>query len=551
MRSNDTKIKSVLLSGNYVTEEDVQQAESAAISNRVSFVDALFSKGTLTKDLLGQAMAESFGVPYADLNSHPPTRESALALPIDMAQKFRAVLFSGSPGKYTVATDDPDQPGLKEAIESALPGNAISFSFSLSEDIDAVFSMYHRKTLETRFSKIIESDRRVAPEILREILSDALSFKASDIHFEPEEDSVLVRFRVDGVLQSAGRLPREYYATVLNRIKVESRLRIDEHFAAQDGSMRFEGDGVAADFRTSIIPTVNGEKTVLRALSAYVEGFALDRIGLSERHQTIVSEAIRKPFGMVLVVGPTGSGKTTTLYALLRLLNTPEVNITTIEDPVEYKLSGVNQIQVRESSRLTFAEGLRSIVRQDPDIILVGEIRDKETAEIAVNAALTGHLLLSTFHANDAATAIPRLLDMGSEPFLLASTLEVIVAERLLRKVCESCRVSVPVSALPQDVSLVFRGALGAEANVYRGKGCGACGGTGYSGRTAIFECIRMTPDMRNLILTAPSTKEVWELARKEGSISLFEDGLEKVRNGITTPEELLRVAEPPLDMTK
>ena len=549
MRSNDTKIKSVLLSGNYVTEEDVQQAEKAAESDRLSFLDALFSKGVLTKDLLGQAMAESFGVPYADLNSHPPTRESALAIPIDIAQKFRVVLFSGSPGRYTVATDDPDQPGLREAMAAALPGNEIDFAFSLSEDVDAVFSTYHRKALETRFSKIIESDHRVAPEILREILSDALSFKASDIHFEPEEDSVLVRFRVDGVMQVAGHLPREHYATVLNRIKVESRLRIDEHFAAQDGSMRFESDGVTADFRTSIIPTVNGEKAVLRALAAYVEGFALDRIGLSDRHQAILSEAIRKPFGMILVVGPTGSGKTTTLYSFLRLLNTPEVNITTIEDPVEYKLSGVNQIQVRESSRLTFAGGLRSIVRQDPDIILVGEIRDQETAEIAVNAALTGHLLLSTFHANDAATAIPRLLDMGSEPFLLASTLEVIVAERLLRKVCESCRVSVSVSALPQSLAPLFRNIFGEDENVYRGKGCAACGGTGYSGRTAIFECIRMTSDMRNLILTSPSTKEIWELARKEGAISLFEDGIEKVKNGITTPEELLRVAEPPRDL--
>lgn len=551
MRSNDTKIKSVLLSGNYVTEEDVQEAENAAKSDRLSFLDALFSKGVLSKDLLGQAMAESFGVPYADLNSHPPTRESALAIPTDTAQKFRVVLFSGSPGQYTVATDDPEQSGIREVVEVVLPGNTINLAFSLSEDIDAVFSMYYRKTLETRFSKIIENDRRIAPEILREILSDALSFKASDIHFEPEERSVLVRFRVDGMLQEAGRLPKEHYATVLNRIKVESRLRIDEHFAAQDGSMRFEEGSLSADFRTSIIPTVNGEKTVLRALAAYIEGFALDRIGLSERHQAILSEAIRKPFGMILVVGPTGSGKTTTLYAFLRILNTPEVNITTIEDPVEYKLSGVNQIQVRESSRLTFAQGLRSIVRQDPDIILVGEIRDQETAEIAVNAALTGHLLLSTFHANDAATAIPRLLDMGSEPFLLASTLEVIVAERLVRKVCESCRVSVSVSALPQDFSLSFRAILGEDENVYRGKGCAACSGTGYSGRTALFECIRMTPAMRNLILTSPSTKEIWELARKEGSISLFEDGIEKVRNGITTPEELLRVAELPMDMVK
>lgn len=252
---------------------------------------------------------------------------------------------------------------------------------------------------------------------------------------------------------------------------------------------------------------------------------------------------------MILVAGPTGSGKTTTLYGLLKLVNSPDVNITTIEDPVEYKVLGVNQIQINPQTNLTFAKGLRSIVRQDPDIILVGEIRDNETAEIAVNAALTGHLLYSTFHANDAATAIPRLLDMGIEPFLLASTLEVIVAQRLVRKICDHCKHSVTKSAgdftTPQLKSSLsyFEGK---SITLYEGKKCEMCGHTGYKGRTAIFEFIQITPEMQNLILRSPSTQEIWQLARKEGSKTLFEDGIEKVKAGVTTLEELLRVAEPP-----
>jgi type II secretory ATPase GspE/PulE/Tfp pilus assembly ATPase PilB-like protein len=259
-----------------------------------------------------------------------------------------------------------------------------------------------------------------------------------------------------------------------------------------------------------------------------------------------LDEAAHKPFGMILVAGPTGSGKTTTLYALLKLLNRSEVNITTIEDPVEYKMRGVNQIQVNPLVDLTFARGLRSIVRQDPDMILVGEIRDEETATIAVNAALTGHLLFSTFHANDAATAIPRLLDMGVEPFLLVSTLEVIIAQRLARKLCEHCRGSVTMSVqdLPKGTEEFFGGKK--KVTLYRGKGCPACGHSGYKGRTAIFELISMTDELRELVLKNPTTQQIMDCARAHGSRSMFEDGLEKVKIGATTLDELLRVAAPP-----
>lgn len=301
--------------------------------------------------------------------------------------------------------------------------------------------------------------------------------------------------------------------------------------------------------RVSIAPTIDGEKIALRILPEYSGNFSVDALGLTSEDSAILNDAAKKPFGMVLVTGPTGSGKTTTLYAYLRTLNTADVNITTIEDPVEYKIEGINQMQTNEATDLTFARGLRSIVRQDPDIVLVGEIRDRETAEVAINAALTGHLLFSTFHSNDAATTIPRLLDIGIEPFLLGSTLELIVAQRLVRTICANCRGSYTLAkpdfqaSLPK-VATFFKDDQ--QVTLYRGTGCNSCHQTGYRGRTALFELIRNTPHMQELIATLPSRADIWKLAKQQGSRSLFEDGLSKVREGITTIEELLRVAPPP-----
>lgn len=548
MKLDDKTIKKILLQGNYVTEKDSRNAEDFAKTHKTSFGEYLLQENLITKDLLGQAIAESFQIPYADLNSTPPSAEQVRKLPEEIAKKYRAVIFSEKKGKVVIATDDPKEEKLMPELKKLFVGKKLSVAYSLPEDIDACL-IHYQKSLETRFSKIIENKGRVAPELLEAIFDDALVFHASDIHFEPQQKDVLVRFRVDGVLHDAGHIPKEYYENILNRVKVQSGLRIDEHFAAQDGSLRYEKDSTVVDLRTSIVPTVEGEKVVLRVLSAYVKGFSLGDLGLTPPHQELLRQAAEKPFGMILVAGPTGSGKTTTLYALLKLVNSPEVNITTIEDPVEYKMLGVNQIQINAQTNLTFANGLRSIVRQDPDIILVGEIRDNETAEISVNAALTGHLLYSTFHANDAATAIPRLLDMGIEPFLLASTLEVIVAQRLVRKICDGCRHSVTKSAKDFDTPQL-KATLpyfeGKSITLYDGKKCESCGHTGYKGRTAIFEFIHITPQMQNLMLHSPSTQEIWQLARKEGSKTLFEDGIEKVKTGVTTVEELLRVAEPP-----
>ncbi len=552
MTFDDASIKKILLDGSYVTEEDMARAEVQAKKSRVSIVESLLNQDLLTKNLLGQSIAESLGVPYADLDRNPPPQEQTLKIPQDVAEKWRVVLFAEKKTGPVITTDDPEKKDLVKGIQEVFPKKKITLAFSLPEDIDAILSQY-RKSLETRFSKIIEGQKRIAPEIIEEILSDALSYHASDIHFEPQQKEILVRFRVDGVLQEAGRLQREHYENILNRIKVQSHLRIDEHTSAQDGSMRFEKGDRVVDLRTSVVPTVEGEKVVLRVLAAYVQGFNLADLGFSARNQAIVEEAANKPFGMILSTGPTGSGKTTSLYALLKLLNQPDVNVTTIEDPVEYKMLGINQIQVNAQTNLTFAKGLRSIVRQDPDIILVGEIRDEETAEIAVNAALTGHLLLSTFHANNAATAIPRLLEMKAEPFLLASTLQVVIAQRLARKICEHCRHSTSAfpKGIPASSKKILDKYLGTKnVTLYQGKGCPACSNTGYRGRTALFELIQITPEMQELILKSPSTLEIWRLARKQGSTSLFEDGIEKVKSGVTSLDELLRVAEIPTDST-
>ncbi len=545
MEAKNQKIKEILLKGSYISEEDAKKAEEAIGKTKSSIIDYLLGEELITKDLLGQAIAEYFNIAYADLNSNVPNSEQILSIPEKIARKYRVVFFSEKDDELIVTTDNPTKKGTLEAVRSVFPNKNLTLAYSLTEDINSIFTHY-RKPLSTRFSKIIKEEGGVAPKIIDEIVNDALSYKSSDVHFEPQRDDVIVRFRVDGVLREAGRIPKKYYENIVNKIKVESQIRIDEHFSAQDGAMRYSKNGNVVDLRISIVPTANGEKIVARLLSKYVQKFSLSDIGLSPEDQDRLSKASKKPFGMILVTGPTGSGKTTSLYAILKILNNPEVNITTIEDPIEYRIDRVNQIQVNNQTNLTFAKGLRSIVRQDPDVILVGEIRDKETTEIAVNAALTGHLLFSTFHANDAATSIPRLLDMGIEPFLLASTLELIVAQRLVRKICGHCRYSYKATVENmRGVADEIKKYVADGATLYKGKGCPACNHTGYDGRTAVFELISITPEMHDLILTNPSSGQIWDIAKSQGSKSLFEDGLIKVKNGITTLEEVARVAKP------
>lgn len=545
----EQQIKEILLSQNYVSGENMKKAEAAAKAARRPIVEYLFAEQLLTKDLLGQAVADFYKVSYSDLNSIRPAAEQILKLPEETAKKFRAVLFKEDEKTATITTDNPGQKELPAELANIFKNKEIKITYSLPEDIDDIFIQY-RKPLETRFAKIIKEQKRVAPEIIEEIFKDAHVFRASDIHFEPQDKEIIIRFRVDGVLHEVCRLSKENYEGILNRVKVQAHMRIDEHFSAQDGAIRWLKDDMTVDIRVSVAPTLDGEKIAMRLLSEYVKGFSLADLGLSSEDQELLLKTAQKPFGMVLVAGPTGSGKTTTMYGVIKILNKPEVNIVTIEDPVEYKISGVNHIQVNPQTNLTFAQGLKSIIRQDPDIILVGEIRDKETAEIAVNAALTGHLLLTTFHANDAAGAISRLLDIGVEPFLLSSTVELIFAQRLVRKICSQCRHSFEEETKNfEKLSPAFKKYFPEKTiTLYKGNGCDLCQGIGYKGRTAVFEFIHVTPEMQNLILKNPTSAQIWKLAEKQGARRMFEDGIKKVKAGITTIEELSRVVEPPQD---
>jgi len=370
--------------------------------------------------------------------------------------------------------------------------------------------------------------------------------RVSDIHIDPGAHTIRVRFRVDGVMQEAYKFPKSIHGEIISRIKVLSKMRTDEHQATQDGRFRhiFPETNEFIDLRVSIVPTYHGENAVLRLLSDKAENFTLGALGFSESDQKKIMDAIKKPSGMILATGPTGSGKTTTLYTLIKMLNSADVSIVTIEDPIEYAVDDIEQIQVNARVGLTFATGLRSILRQDPNIIMVGEIRDSETAGIAVNTALTGHLLLSTLHTNDAATTLPRLLDMGIEEYLVASTVSIAIGQRLVRKICEKCKEKTPMSKSLIDSLLdtPLGKLVNEQDTMYKGKGCDNCNNSGYKGRICINEVLVADEVIKEAILRKASAGEIRNIAIGRGMTTMFEDGILKAKNGKTTIEEILRV---------
>lgn len=384
-------------------------------------------------------------------------------------------------------------------------------------------------------------------KVVDSLIQHAYEMRASDIHIDPEEQRMKVRLRVDGVLHAAFVFPKEIESEIITRIKVMAGLRTDEHQIAQDGRMRFYDQSAkekSFDVRVSIAPTYYGENAVLRLLSDLGQSFTLDTIGFSERDRAIVARTLSKSNGMILATGPTGSGKTTTLYAMLKTLNTEDVSIITAEDPIEYSIEGITQIQVNAQTDLTFANALRSILRQDPNIIMVGEIRDEDTAKIGVNAALTGHVLLSTLHTNDAATTLPRLLEMDVKPFLIASTVAVAIGQRLVRKICPHCKTEWRPTI--NDVQ-AFGEALASKLEkeipaFYRGKGCEACGGSGYRGRVGMYEVLEVTDAIREAVMKRLNADEIRNIAIHEGMTTMLDDGVEKAKQGATSIEEVLRV---------
>lgn len=405
------------------------------------------------------------------------------------------------------------------------------------------------ETIKQTKGVVVEKELKSKPDeisiirLVDALIAHAFEARASDIHIDPEEGRVRVRLRVDGVLHDAFILPKDIQSEVITRIKVLSGLRTDEHQAAQDGRFKIPIENVGyVDVRVSIAPTYYGENSVLRILSEMTQ-LSLKELGFSKRDMAIVEKAVKKPYGMILATGPTGSGKTTTLYSIIKELNTPEISIITIEDPIEYSLKGVDQIQVNAQTDLTFAKGLRSILRQDPNVIMVGEIRDEETAGIAINAALTGHLLLSTIHTNDAATTLPRLLDMGIEPFLIASTVNIAIGQRLIRKVCSNCRVEKKLNDVEfNSLKEVIRPELlKNNRNFFEGKGCNVCE-DGYEGRIGIYEVLEVTNNIRESIMKRVNSSIIQDEAIKEGMTTMLEDGFNKALEGITTIEEVLRI---------
>ncbi len=393
--------------------------------------------------------------------------------------------------------------------------------------------------------EVAKGSSRSIISLVDDLVEYAHDVRASDIHINTKQDSVKVRFRIDGVLHPIFDLPKGLQSEVISRIKILSNLRTDEHQATQDGRFRISlPDSRIVDVRVAITPAYYGESAVLRILSDKASEFGLEPLGFSPADQKKVLSAIRKPYGMILATGPTGSGKTTSLYAFIKLLNKEDVSIITIEDPIEYAIDDIKQIPVNTKAGLTFSNGLRSILRQDPDIIMVGEIRDEETASLAVNTALTGHLLLSTLHTNDAATTLPRLLDMRSEPYLVASTVNVAIGQRLVRKICEHCKESQIISdaEYKRIANVIGKRKINSNRIFYKGIGCNKCNQTGYNGRIGIYEVILMDNDIRQGILRKASADEIKQIAIKNGMTTMVEDGFTKAAEGITTIEEILRV---------
>ncbi len=557
MSLSDDQLKSLVLNAKIVDQKQLQEIAEYARNAQMSLTDALLEKDATTDQNLGNLIAGAYKVPFVVLAKLSLSEEISRVIPEKIARKYRVIPFARDESGIKVAMSDPKNMLLIEMISKKTGQNVIPY-YATERDIYNKLWVY-RKDLQKTFDALVNEQIKTAgknvaveapiAKIVTLIINYAYEDRASDLHIEPEEKDTLVRFRVDGILHDVLYLPKKIHDQVVTRIKVLSSLRTDEHMAPQDGKMRIELEEEDLDIRVSILPIVYGEKVVLRLLASHFRQFSLVDLGMNPVDLQKVTNAFSKSFGMILSTGPTGSGKTTSIYAILKIINTREKNITTIEDPVEYRIKGVNQIQTNAKTDLTFASGLRSILRQDPNVIFVGEIRDSETAGIAVNAALTGHLVLSTLHTNDAATALPRLIDMKAEPFLVASTVNVIVAQRLVRKICEMCKTAVDLnlSQLPQNLPQEkIKKYFGDQPNIkiYKGRGCEICHFTGYAGRIGVFEVLEVSTEIKKLITAKNDSNVVLQQAMKEGMTTMLDDGLAKVAKGLTTIDEVLRVTK-------
>ncbi len=516
----------------------------------------LVELGGVSEQAICRALAAQLGLPFVDLTQMLPEEEAMLLLPEDVASRFQVIPLSLSDHTLTVGMVDPLDVLALDDIRR-LVRLEIAPAVITHEDFLRTLNRY--PALDESVEAVVREikgrtrDEELAPERLRELVDEApvvrlvnmmllqaIRQRASDVHLEPQEHQVRVRYRIDGTLYKAMAVPRDIQAAVLSRIKIMADMDIAERRRSQDGRIAFEVDGRDYDVRVNSIPTVFGEKIVLRILDKSSALVGIDKIGLLPEDRRALELMMAKPYGIILLTGPTGSGKTTTLYSMLSALNSTERNIITIEDPVEYQLPGVNQVQVNVKAGVTFASSLRAFLRQDPDIMMVGEVRDEEAARITIHAALTGHLVLSTLHTNDAPGAVARLVDMGIEPFLVASSVVGVIAQRLARILCDRCRQPY---APPADVLGRFGldPARQASATFYRPSGCDFCGGIGYRGRTGIYEIMLVDGELRELMMKNPSAPVIRDAAVRRGMRTLARNGFEKVLLGVTTLEEVLR----------
>lgn len=553
----DEELYKILVGDGYITEPEAKTALEYSKLQKISLEEAVLQKDLISDENLGRLISDHIKVPYINVSTMSIPISVIKTIPENTARTQKILVFAKGPDGLKVAMANPQNREVIDMIvkKTNLP---VQIYFSTEKDIDRAIRFY-KSELQKTFDTLMGGQMQIGDATIRDdapvakivdtLIEYAYDSKASDLHIEPEENDCLVRLRVDGVLQDALRLPRKMHDRIVSRIKVLSRLRTDEHMSAQDGKMQITLPDEQLDIRVSIVPVVEGEKVVLRLLTSHFQAFGLTDLGMSKVDMEKVKDGFTKPYGMILSTGPTGSGKSTTMYAILKILNTREKNIATIEDPVEYQVEGINQIQVNVKTNLTFANGLRSILRQDPDIIYVGEIRDEETADIAINSAMTGHLVLSTLHTNDAGTSLPRLIDMKIEPFLVASTVNVIIGQRLVRTICNKCKVSqiVKASGIEEQISAeLVKKHLGSseELRLYKGKGCQVCHGTGYSGRVGIFEILSVSPAIQKLINDKADSDAITNKAVAEGMATMLDDGLDKVQRGVTTIEEILRATK-------
>ncbi|RWR11851.1 ATPase, T2SS/T4P/T4SS family [Siminovitchia fortis] len=513
--------------------------------------DALLQEGHITEQQLAETLERQLGIPRINLYQYPMDPEVIQLIPRDLAKRHQVMPIRKENHKLFVAMADPMDYFAIEELRMAtgyqiIPALAtkeelqrtISKHYDLQESLDEALSGY---TVEETLDEtgITDEDSPVV-RLVNQIINHAVTQRASDIHFDPMETELKVRYRIDGILRTERSLPKHMQNVIIARIKIMGNLNITESRVPQDGRIKMNVNFKPVDIRLSTLPSVYGEKIVMRILDLSNALGDLENLGFAEDNLHKFIDMIEKPNGIVLITGPTGSGKSSTLYAALNRLNSEEVNIITIEDPVEYQLDGVNQVQVNEDIGMTFASGLRSILRQDPDIIMIGEIRDLETAQISIRSSLTGHLVLSTLHTNSAVAALTRLIDMGIEPFLISSSLTGVVAQRLVRRVCRDCSEVLPPTEREKEI---FQ-ASGLEINyIHKGRGCPSCTMTGYRGRIAIHEVLTLDNHIRELIMNAESSFKIRQYVQESGMKFLLADGLLKVAEGLTTTEEVLRVA--------